>query len=310
MATNLTPRAGVRTPPLPPDGFDPRTATPEQLTRHGLPQRPDPAVRPELADRWDRVFSRTLTYITPEFAPLHEVLPGFQPPERRAPVRPAVRVTNGTWSGAVVHSANASQTFRWVTGSWTVPDVAHAGSDSDTDWALVWIGIDGQIHADHTNDITQIGTVQSVSSGGAKQCYAIQEWWPATWQAITNLPVAFGDTMTGLICMTSATEAWFTLINQTSGHAVTFVALDAPAGTTSEFNQAEWVVERPEVGGTNHRMPRFGDVFFDEAYAGRGLDFLADAGSDTIIDMVTDGVTVATTTVETPRLIKVAYTGP
>ena len=304
MATNLTPRVRVRTHPLPPGGFDPRTATPEQLTRHGLPQRPDPAVRPELADRWDRVFSRTLTYITPEFAPLQEVLPGFQPSERRAPVRPAVRVTNGIWSGAVVHSADASQTFGWVTGSWNVPDVAHAGSGSETDWSLVWIGIDG------ISDVTQIGTVQSVSSGGAKQCYAIQEWWPASWQVITNFPVAFGDTVTGLICMTSATEAWFTLINQTSGHAVTGVAINAPAGTSSQENQAEWVVERPEVGGTNHRMPRFGDVFFDEAYAGRGLAFLADAGSDTIIDMVQDGVTVATTTVETPRLIKVAYTGP
>src|SRR3954454_867264 len=303
MASNLTPRARVRTHPLPPDGFDPRTATPEQLRRHGLPQRHDPAVRPELADRWDGVFSRRLTYLMPELRPLHEVLPAFRPSQLRAPVPPAVRVTNGIWSRAVVHSANASQTFGWVTGTWTVPDVAHAGSGSETDWLLAWIGIDG------INDVTQIGTVQSVSSGGAKQCYAIQEWWPTPWQVITNLPVAFGDTVTGLICMTSATEAWFTLINLTSGHAVAYVVLDAPAGTTSEFNQAEWVVERPEVGGTNHRMPRFGDVFFDEAYAGRGLDFLADAGSDTIIDMVTDGVTVATTTVETPRLIKVAYTG-
>ena len=66
---------------------------------------------------------------------------------------------------------------------------------------------------------------------------------------------------------------------------------------------------RGRIDGTASRLPRFGDVFFDEAYAGRGLDFLADAGSDTIVDMVQDGVTVATTTVETPRLIKVAYTG-
>ena len=39
------------------------------------------------------------------------------------------------------------------------------------------------------------------------------------------------------------------------------------------------------------------------------LDFLADGGSDTAINMVVNGVTVATTTVETPRLIKIAYTG-
>jgi hypothetical protein len=42
---------------------------------------------------------------------------------------------------------------------------------------------------------------------------------------------------------------------------------------------------------------------------GRGLDYLADAGTDTVINMVQNNVTVATTTVETPTLIKVAYTG-
>ncbi|WP_425953386.1 G1 family glutamic endopeptidase [Xylanimonas sp. McL0601] len=307
MAVNGSPQQSgrVRSHPLPPDDFDPRTASQAQLRRHGLPQRPDPAVRPELAERWDRVFSRKLTYITPELRPLHEVLPGFQAPERpRLPVHPEVRVTNGIWSGAVVHSANASQTFGWITGEWTVPDVAHAGSGSETDWSLVWIGIDG------ISDVTQIGTVQWVSSWGLKQCYAIQEWWPEGWQVITNFPVTFGDTVTGLICMTSVTEAWFNLINVTSGRAVVGVALDAPAGTSSQENQAEWVVERPGINGTAARLPRFGEVFFDEAYAGRGLEFLADAGSDTIIDMVEDGVTVATTTVETPRLIKVAYTGP
>jgi hypothetical protein len=42
---------------------------------------------------------------------------------------------------------------------------------------------------------------------------------------------------------------------------------------------------------------------------GHGLDFLADGGSDTAINMVVNGATVATTTVETPTLIKIAYTG-
>jgi hypothetical protein len=43
---------------------------------------------------------------------------------------------------------------------------------------------------------------------------------------------------------------------------------------------------------------------------GRGLDFLADAGTDTVINMVDEhNVTVATTTVETPMLLKIAYTG-
>jgi hypothetical protein len=56
--------------------------------------------------------------------------------------------------------------------------------------------------------------------------------------------------------------------------------------------------------------PNFGEIYFDSAQGGHGLDFLADAGTDTAINMVVNGKTVATTTVETPPLIKIAYTGP
>src|SRR5438552_1061964 len=48
---------------LPPDGFNPRAASVLELRRYGLPQRPDPAIRPKLAARWDEIFSRKLTYI-------------------------------------------------------------------------------------------------------------------------------------------------------------------------------------------------------------------------------------------------------
>jgi hypothetical protein len=42
---------------------------------------------------------------------------------------------------------------------------------------------------------------------------------------------------------------------------------------------------------------------------GHGLDFLADGGTDTVLNIAENGVTVATTTIEAPTLIKVAYTG-
>jgi hypothetical protein len=72
MATaNVPPATGrVRTHSLPPAGFDPRTASPLELRRYGLPQRPDASVRPQLAALWDKTFSRKLTYIEPTFQPL------------------------------------------------------------------------------------------------------------------------------------------------------------------------------------------------------------------------------------------------
>ena len=186
----------VRIHPLPPKGFDPRTASARELRRYGLPQRPDPVIRPQLAARWDEVFSRKMTYIAPTFRPLEELLPGIK--RRTRPRRDVVTVPNSTWSGAVVH-ATGSQTFTWVLGQWNVPDVAPAAGGKGSQYSFAFIGIDGN------TDVTQIGTIQSVSTAAngsvSKSCYAVYEWFPNSWSAITNLPVSFGDTMIGLICL-------------------------------------------------------------------------------------------------------------
>lgn len=295
----------IRLHALPPDGFDPRAASSHELRRYGLPQRPDPAVHPRLAGRWDEIFSRKLTHITPTFRPMQELVPGIER-RRRPQQQDLVTVTNPTWSGAVVH-ATAGQTFTWVLGQWNVPDVAPAAAGRGNWSSLAWIGIDGD------KDVTQIGTLQSVSADAdgnlSKSCYAWYEWWPNTWQAITNFPVSFGDTMLGLVCMNSPTEAFFSLLNLTSNLHAGF-AFTAPDGTVSLENQAEWILERPFIDGVNPPLPRFGAIYFDQAMGGHGLDFLADGGTDTAINIVDNGTTVATTTVETPTLIKIAYTGP
>jgi hypothetical protein len=308
LSTPRTAGGSIRTHPLPPDGFNPRTASPLELRRYGLPQRPDPAIRPELATRWDEIFSRKLTYITPTFGPMQELLPGIE--RRGRPRQDVVTVTHPYWSGAVVH-ATAGETFTWVLGQWNVPDVAPPAKGQGSWYSFAWIGIDGN------SDVTQIGTIQSVSVDAngnlSKDCYAVYEWWVAgqttPWHAITNFPVSFGDTMLGLICLDTPTEAYFNLLNVTSGILAPFHYFGPPAGIASLENQAEWILEHPGVTGASPQLPNFGEIYFDSAMGGHGLDFLADGGTDTAINMVENGTTVATTTVETPTLIKIAYTG-
>jgi hypothetical protein len=48
---------------------------------------------------------------------------------------------------------------------------------------------------------------------------------------------------------------------------------------------------------------------FDSAVGGEGLENVVQAGQDTVLNMTENGNVVATTTVETPTLIKIAYTG-
>src|ERR1700693_4662847 len=124
-STRVTTGGEIRIHPLPPDGFNLRTASPLELRRYGLPQRPDPAIRPQLAARWDEIFSRQLTHITPTLRPMHELRPGIERPLR--PRQDLVTFTLPTWSGAVVH-ATAGETFTWVLGQWNVPDVAPAAA--------------------------------------------------------------------------------------------------------------------------------------------------------------------------------------
>lgn len=301
MAISAVP-AGIRVQPAPPDGFDPRAASLLELRRYGLPPRPDPAVRPDLAARWDTVFSRELRYVTPEFTPVPELVPGIERPAR---LQPDVTVTNPTWSGTVVH-APRGQAFGWVTGEWNVPDVMPPAASRGSWVSLAWIGIDGN------TDVTQIGTLQSVTNVSGpitQQCYAWFEWYPDTWHAISSFPVSFGDTMSGLVCLQSPTEASYSMINVTQGTRTGWRYFSAPGSTISLENQVEWVLERPYVGGVPAQLPNFGEVYFDSAVGGEGLENVVQAGQDTVINMTENGSTVATTTVETPTLIKIAYTG-
>jgi Peptidase A4 family len=295
----------VRTFSLPPAGFDPRSASPAELRRYGIPQRPEASARPELAALWDKIFSRKLTYIAPRFQPLKELVPGIK---SRGPLRQeATTVTHPFWSGGVVHSASG-QAFTWVLGQWNVPDVQPPPTNTGQGefYSFAWIGIDGN------SDVTQMGTIQYVTSDGhgkvSRSCYAVYEWFPNDWTTISNFQVNFGDTLIGLICLESTTDAWANLVNVTTGVHVSF-SFSAPGTTTSLENQIEWVMEHPGVTGESPQLPNFGEIYFDSAIGGGPNNFLANAGPDTVINMAENNVTVATTSVETPTLIKIAYTG-
>jgi Peptidase A4 family len=152
--------------------------------------------------------------------------------------------------------ATPGQTFNWVQGEWTVPDVGPPISGQGNWYSFAWIGIDG------TADVTQIGTVQYVSADASgklsKGCYAVYEWWPQSWTVINNFPVSFGDTVIGLICLQSPTDAYVNLVNLTMGLRTGF-DITPPAGTISAENQIEWVFEHPGVGSESPQLPKFGE---------------------------------------------------
>jgi hypothetical protein len=292
----------IHTFPLPPEAFDPLSASEEALARHGFPRRPDHRTMPEAAARWAAAFSRysRANHVAPEFRPLET---RHAPNQRTPGTFGHVNGTSKNWSGSVLF-IGSGDTFLWIAGSWAVPHAYATKGAAGTEYSSAWLGIDG----DRSGDVMQAGT--ATDSDGA--CYAWFEWYPNFSIAISNFAVAPGDVIHLVLCAASTTRAWLSMGNITSGQYTSF-AFQAPAGTALVGNCAEAIVERPTVGGSLAELPRYGDVFFDDttAYSARGHAF--DIGLGTPISMVADdGVTVisAPTFEADTDSFKCSYTGP
>lgn len=297
---------GVRLNPVPPTGFDPRTASDLALVHYGLPRRPDAAQLPTQARLWDELFARELSYVTPEFTPMARLVPGATrlPQDARTPGDDA-NATSSNWSGAVCTSSGGDN-FKSIYGQWIVDDVAPPAAGQGA-WGLVsWVGIDGW----GSGDVCQVGTFQYVTqdSGGtvSKTVYAWTEWFPRSWVAITNFPVSFGDTLGCLLCVNAPTQAGFNLLNLTTGLHTGFT-FNAPSGTTIVGNSAEWIVETPGLNGTQASLPEYGVTYFDGAVASTVGNKAADAGNGTMIDLVVGGTKYSTAQAENATLIKVSF---
>jgi hypothetical protein len=296
--------ATLRTFPPPPADFKPLEAEERVLAAHGFPVRP---TDPELLKRWEAALSR----------PFHVIEPTFRSMDykrRRLPTalgrsEHAVETTD-IWSGAVVH-APRDDPFRWVEGTWTVPDAVPPYDASDGVWysASTWVGIDG---IDGSGDVLQAGCDSDVMrfwGASIKQVNPWWEWYPAGSFWISNLSVSQGDTMSCVICVTegSTTSAQIFLRNLTTGHAATFVAT-APNGTSLAGNSAEWIVERLEVDTSTPELARFGEVYFNDAHAGTVGGALLSADSADTIDMVdATGEVISIGIIENARLVQVRY---
>jgi hypothetical protein len=302
----------VRTYEPPPEDFDPIAASDRQLLHHGLPRRPDAKQEPEWRAAWEKALARPTSWIVPEFQEVKGRSHGaIKPaPRKKLPTRTAAadlaNATSGNWSGAVDFSPKGKP-YRWVAGQWTVPNPHAPGSGSF--YASEWVGIDGW----GSSDVLQAGTeteVIEVLWFTIASVYAWWEWYPAGEVAITNLPVSAGDVMYCLICVNSTTSASVYFSNQSAGISTSFT-ITAPSGTTLQGNVAEWVVERPTVGGSVASLTDYDVVYFDECQAGwvgGGSIGVDDLSSATTITMTGGGgADLSDPTIENSHLLKLTW---
>jgi hypothetical protein len=281
---------GIVTVEAPPEGFDALHASAADLARYGLPPRPD-AVRASAAyDAWAHIVGSAKHFVSPvlrqratRHLPLKR-LSGIARTVSPSATRKSTLVYSSNWSGiadvAGFSSFGASSVYL-VYGEWVVPyaQQAFGACTGGTDYSAIWMGIDGY----NSNDVFQGGTeADAACSGGVHYAdyYVWFEWYPDYSYEITNLPVAPGDDVAGVLVAESSTSGVFYVINETT-NAYTTVSLSAPAGTHLAGNSVEWIVELPSVNNTEGTLTNYVADFMTNTVAAQrnGSAFVGGTGS-------------------------------
>ncbi|RFU31375.1 hypothetical protein B7463_g4965, partial [Scytalidium lignicola] len=206
------------------------------------------------------------------------------------------------WSGAVLTSPPSGQTFNGVSASFVVPTprVPSGSSTRGSYAASAWVGIDGDTY---TEAILQTGIDFTIDNGEVSYD-AWYEWYP-DYAYDFNLEVSSGDTVTVSVSSTSPTAGTAVITNESTGQRVS-KALTAPESSASLGGQnAEWIVEDFEEGGSLVSLVNFGSVTFTGATASTASTTENASGAD-IIDIRT-GNTVYTSVTDSGNSVTVTY---
>jgi hypothetical protein len=270
MATKPVPKIkGLRVFPPPPKGFDAINATPKDLARYGLPQRPDPRTQPAQAALWELAARRyqDFEHLQPK------LLPGDK---AKKPVAAGLGLSPIESCGFELF--NSTGPITQFSGTWTVPDLNYSPNSGLPDNFRTFFGLGFlDVHVEMTVDANQ--NVTSVIRI------------PGEMQVV--LPVRPGDVISATLCLQTNTAgtAFFGLANETTSQTVNFtVDTGLPPAVTINAG-----VSRGSVfNGPPDPLARFGVVYFDEltAFTANGTRLLTNGVPTTMVD--SNGSTLAT----------------
>jgi len=247
-----------------PAGFDLLHASPAELDRYGIPQKPDADTEPELLAFWTELVSAPFAAKQPVFADI-------DPPFTGGPLQSMLN-----WSGALI-STPWPQQIVFAAAGWNVPDVRRPSASaldthSDDPKSLLWVGLDGRNGVLPNISLPQIGTAHWLNH--KPEHFAWWEWWrnssanavPGPLQAITvidNLPINVGDEILAGLAVQVSGDVLFFIKNQSTGEFRSFLA--RPPGVIRPLGSSvEWIVERPTdpPSGNMSALPAYGSVDF------------------------------------------------
>jgi Peptidase A4 family len=310
VPTNL---AGAFLTPAPPADFDPNTASPAALIKHGfLWRRPGPGDAPVLRTAWERAFSR-------RWRAEDRLIPELEPQVGKTHhLRSARRADEGTftnpeWAGSVV-----SGFWTGAVGSWVIPAVTEPLQPQGTEggWnSASWVGIDGAFGSD---SVLQAGVEQWVDGDGSAHYGAWFEWFaapqsdspPYVYQTnIPNFTVRPGQTVyCSVLYVSNDTAGQVTFANETTGQHFS-ITLAPPPGATLSGLTAEWIMEAPDGGEPIASLPIFTPVVFTSATCCGPFNTTGSAEYGIIFNIVGFGTTLTSVT-QGPDTVTIDYIGP
>ena len=236
----------------PPAGFNPIAASDRDLADYGFPPKPDQQSAPNAYAKWrtlvsvPRAANPQLIQTNIYNRPVQQLLPG------KTPANGIVSVSSNNWSGYA--AVGPSGTFRpnnsFVFQEWIVPvaEQAHGVCNGSWDYSSQWPGFDGF----GSNDVLQGGTeVDAYCSGSTKASFysAWIEWFPFSETRVSAPLVQPGNFMVGEVWYTTSSPFGHVYLANYTLYTAASYAFNPPAGTTFVGNSAEWVMERPGLGG-------------------------------------------------------------
>lgn len=209
---------------------------------------------------------------------------------------------SSNWSGAVLTSPPSGTTFTSVSAQFTIPTPQAvnglAGSSS------AWVGIDGDTYS---AAILQTGIDFSVDSSGAASFDAQYEWYPDYAYDFSGIDINAGDTIAVSVVARSSTSGTATIENLSTGQTVN-QHLTAPDSSSALGGQnAEWIVEDYESGGSLVTLDNFGTVTFTSASAGLSNGESVGTDGADLIDLEQNGRVLTSVSVPSSSEVVVTY---
>jgi len=257
---------------------DATTLSNDELAKRGYPVRPDAKGASEGFAAWMKAVTQPSRLVNATQIAREEV-------QHVKPVKASNYETSSNWSGFELRGSSGA--YDLVMGEWYVPTVYYENSVHT--YSAYWIGLDG----DGTSDLWQAGTeqeVQDINILGIHfdfyNYYAWTEFLPpqGTEQVLSNFTVTPGDLMftevwvgnsgaspslAGLYAIAfveDVSRGEYTTVYNCRGFSI-FGACTSIAQTNIGGSEAEWIMERPTVGGSLPDLSDYSYSYMYDAYA-------------------------------------------